>query len=225
MNIGSNMENPFQSLQGWMNEVLSDIKKDIKTDHLSSDPVFYKTYFGNRPQNRLTTEEIFAAYEKELLKGNTDLGDWVVNRWVFKHGDVYSHFAQNLSRVNPDFDAIESLTEEQSKEVLKGAVEFFGAISVFLFAVLNGVVFPESVKQNLKQLAEKERTAVLSEQKNDAEKQNLEQIIARHQREMTRLNEKYESRLAGVQKKYATDTEALKKQIRSLQQKLHAIGQ
>ncbi len=219
------MENQFQLLQGWMSEVLSDIKKDIKTEHLSSDPVFYKAYFGNRPQNRLTTDEIFSAYEKELLKGNTDLGDWVVNRWVFKHGDVYSHFAENLSRLNPDFDAIKELNEEQSGQVLKGAVESFGAIPVFLFTMLNGVVFPGSVKARLKQLAEKEREAFAAEQKNDAEKQNLEQIVERHQREMARLNEKYESRLAGVQKKYATDTEALKKQVRSLQQKLHALGQ
>ncbi len=216
------MENQFQSLQGWIPEVLTAIKKDIKTDHLSSDPVFYRTYFGNRPQNRLTADEIFAAYEKELLKGNQDLGDWVVNRWVFKHGDVYRHFAEGLSRVNPDFEEIQTLTEEQSNQMLKGAVESFGAIPVFLFSVLNGVVFPDSVRQRLRQMADVEKSTQVSEQKSDSEKQNFEQVIARLQREMARLNEKYESRLAGVQKKYETDTEALKKQIRALQQKLQA---
>lgn len=220
-----NKENQFQFLQGWILEVLSAIKKDIKSDHLHTDPVFYRTYFGNRPQNRLTAEEIFAAYEKELLKGNQDLCDWVVNRWVFKHGDLYSHFAEGLSRVNPDFEKIQTLTAEQSEQILQGAAESFGAIPVFLFTVLNGVVFPETVLDKLCKAAEVEKSIQLSEQKNESEKQNLEQVIARHQRETARLHDKYESRLAGVQKKYTTDTEALKKQIRSLQQKLHSLNQ
>ena len=67
-NLKMPYENQFQTLQKWIHEILNAIKKDIKTDHLRADPVFYRTYFGNRPQNRLTAEEIFAAYEKELLR-------------------------------------------------------------------------------------------------------------------------------------------------------------
>jgi len=139
------MKNQFESIQPWIAQVLNAIKKDIKTEHLGSDPVFYKVNFGNRPQNRLTSEEIFTAYEKELLKGNEDLSEWVVNRWVFKNGDLYRHFAERLSAIHPDFDQIQNLTEEQSHEVLKGADLAFDAVSVFLFSVLNGVVFPETV--------------------------------------------------------------------------------
>lgn len=40
--------------------------------------------------------------------------------------------------------------------------------------------------------------------------------------EKARLQDKYEDKLAGVQRKYMTDVEALKKQIRSLQQQLVA---
>jgi len=217
------MSNQFELLQGWIFDVLHAIKKDIKTEHLSSDPIFYKTYFGNRPQNRLTAEEIYAAYEKELLKGNEDLSAWVVNRWVFKHGEVYTFFAERLSKINPNFEAIQNLTEAQSEQILNGCEEMLGAQLTFLFAVLNGVVFPESVIQKLRKAAEAERERLIAEDQKAAEQQSLEQTVASHQREMARLNDKYESRLAGIQKKYVLDTEALKKQIRGLQQKLQAV--
>jgi hypothetical protein len=217
------MKNQFETLQFWLPQVLAVIRKDIKTDHLGSDPVFYKSYFGNRPQNRLTADEITAAYEKELLKGNEGLGEWVVNRWVFKHGDLYSHFAERLSAIHTDFAQIQQLNEAESEEILRGATAAFGAVPVYLFSVLNGVVFPETVLERLSKEADLEFKAQKLEEASQEEKQSLDQVIARHQREMNRLNEKYENRLAGIQKKYATDTEALKKQVRSLQQKLQVL--
>ena len=129
------MENQFIQLKNWMFDILDAIKKDIKQEHLGSDPQFYRAYFGNRPQNRLTSDEIFAAYENELLKGNEDFSAWVVNRWVFKHGDLYQVFADRLSQINSELDQIETLTEEKSREVLSGVVESFGAIPTFLFVV------------------------------------------------------------------------------------------
>jgi len=212
------MKNQFQALQNWTFEILNTIKKEIKSDHLHTDPVFYRTYFGSRPQNRLTSEEIFAAYEKELLKGNEELADWVVNRWVFKHGDLYRHFAENLSRVNPDFDQIQQLTEAESEDILRGTAESFGAIPTFLFSLLNGVVFPQTILERLQKAAELEKASQNKEEEAHAEQQSLEKVLAAHQREIARLNDK----IAGVQRKYTADTEALKKQIKTLQQKLHA---
>jgi hypothetical protein len=212
------MKNQFHALQNWTREVLHSIKKDIKTDHLPTDPIFYKTYFGNRPQNRLTSEEIFSAYEQELLKGNQELADWVVNRWVFKHADLYQHFAERLSEVNPDFDQITQLNETEGEQILAGANESFGAIPVFLFSLLNGVVFPESTLNRLRQEAEKEKATLEKSKASDIEQESLEKILAAHKREIARQNDK----ILGAQKKYERDTEALKKQIKILQQKLNA---
>lgn len=211
------MKNQFLTLQNWTHEVLNAIKKDLKNDHLHTDPIFYKTYFGNRPQNRLTTEEIFAAYEKELIQGNEDLAEFVVNRWVFKHGDLYQHFADRLSHINPDFEQIQKLTELETETVLSGAVESFGAIPTFLFAVLNGVVFPEAAVEHLRKAAVAEKASQQKNEESALEQQNLDKIIATQKREIARLNDKIE----GVQKKYTADTEALKKQIKALQKKLH----
>lgn len=212
------MENQFQTLQNWTLEVLNAVKKDIKSDHLHTDPVFYRSYFGNRPQNRLSSEEIFAAYEKELLKGNEELAEWIVNRWVFKHGDLYQHFAEGLSKVNENFDQIKNLTESESREILKGAPEAFGAIPTYLFSVLNGVVFPQNVLEELRKGAEAEKAAREKKSASSAEEEGVQKTIAALQREIARQNDK----IAGVQKKYDKDTEALKKQIRTLQQKLNA---
>lgn len=206
----------MKNFKEWIPEVLQTIKKDIKTDHLPSDVGFYKKHFGNRPQNRLGTEEIFAAYEKELLEENQDLKEWVVNRWVFKHGDLYQHFAERLSAVNPEFDQIKHLTEEESAMILEGAAESFGAIATYLFAVLNGVVFPESTIARLKKAAAEEKEKQQKEELATVERTNLEKILAAHQREVARLQDK----IAGVQRKYDTDTQSLKKQIKALQQKL-----
>jgi hypothetical protein len=211
------MENQFQFLQNWTFEILESIKKDIKTDHLHTDPAFYRTYFGNRPQNRLTTTEIFSAYEKELLKGNQDLADWVVNRWVFKHGDLYQHFADRLSAINPDFVQIESLTLEESEQILDGTAASFGSVSTFLFALLNGVVFPKTVLDRLEKEAGLEREKRALDAKLEGEQQGFEKIIASQEREITRLNDK----IAGVLKKYEKDTHNLKTQVKALQRKIH----
>ena len=212
------MKNQFQTLQNWTHEIFNAIKKDIKSDHLHTDPVFYRTYFGNRPQNRLTSEEIFAAYEKELLKGNDELAEWVVNRWVFKHGDLYQHFVQRLERINPEFDQIQHLTKEESESVLEGAIESFGAIPTFLFSLLNGVVFPADVLERLRKAADAEKVSQKDEAEKNDKQEDLEKVVAAHQREIARLNDK----IAGVQRKYTNDTEALKKQVKALQQKVHA---
>ena len=158
-----------------------------------------------------------AAYEKELLQGNEGLAEWAVNRWVFKHGDLYNHFAERLSRVNPDFSEIKELNWEQSEAILEGATDAFGAIPVFLFSVLNGVVFPAQLVDQLRKAAEAEKGAQEKKVKEEGEKESLEKIIAAHQREIARMHDK----ITGVQKKYTTDTEALKKQIKILQKKLN----
>ncbi len=212
-------KNPFLSVRPWMPQILHAIKKDIKTDHLAVDKSFYKNHFGNRPLNKLTLDEIFAVYERELLGGNEQLVEWAVNRWVFKHGDLYQRFAGLLSEIHPEFHAIESLTPEQSERLLTG-LQDCSASEVYLFSSLNGVVFPESIFERLRLAAEKESQMVQEQAAKECAEESLIQELERLRREAARQKEKYEEKLAGVQRKYQTDIEALKKQIRSLQQKL-----
>lgn len=223
LNPRLDMKSKFETVQPWISFILSTIKKEIRMEHLPSNPAFIRAHFGNRPFNRITIEEIFAAYEKELLSGNEDLSDWVINRWVFKNGDIYQHFAERLSQINPDFGAIEVLDVSQSEKVLEGAPESFGFLSVYLFSILNGVVFPEEVFRVLENEAKKEEADKKNSQKQELENRNLADTVARAQRELISLQQKYESKMAGLMKKYTVDVEALKKQIRSLQHQLNAL--
>ena len=102
---------------------------------------------------------------------------------------------------------------EESQRVLEGAEESFGAIPVFLFSLLNGVVFPKTVLMDLEKKAEIARQARDSQVEQTQEQQSFEKVIASQQREITRL----EAKLLGVQKKYTRDTEALKKHVKALQ--------
>jgi hypothetical protein len=215
------MKEKFQTIEPWLVQILHTIKKEIKTEHLSKSPSFYKTYFGNRPLNRLTNEEICTVYQKELLQGeNEEIGEWVINRWVFRHGDIYQHFADRLSQIHPDFDTIKNLDDAQSEKVLSGSVEAFGALPVYLFAILNGVVLSPSALKSLRETAEKEQAAQTQEKAALERSENLEQMLERQKNEMLRLEKKYEDKLAGVMKKHAVDVAALKSQIRSLQHQL-----
>jgi hypothetical protein len=212
----------FHRLRPWLNEIIASIKKDIKTDFLPGSPAFYRTHFGNRPQSRLSFEEIQEVFTKELLAGNEEMAEWVVNRWVFKHGDLYTHFAERMMGINPQFDEITELNVGQSEQILKGAVETFGAKPVYFFSVLNQVVFPASIFDRLKSAAEAETASQEKEEAVATQTQDFSKLVERHQREIQRLNEKYEQKVAGVLKKYTLDTEALKKQIRALQKQLSA---
>ena len=212
------MKEKFQTVQPWLFQVLHTIKKEIKGEHLSKSPAFYKAHFGNRPLNRLTNEEICAVYAKELLQGeDEEMREWVINRWVFRHGDIYEHFAGRLGQIHPDFDAIKSLDDAQSERVLSGSIESFGALPVYLFTILNGVVISPSVLKRLRVAAEKEM-----EKQEEKISESVEQRLERQKNDMLRLEKKYEDKLAGVVKKHATDVEALKKQVRSLQQQLNS---
>lgn len=209
----------FQTLQPWLSQILHTIKKEIKQEHLAKSPAFYKTHFGNRPLNRLTNEEISSVYEKELIQGNQELADWIINRWVFRHGDIYQHFVDRLSQINPDFYEIKSLDDSQSEKILIGAKEKFGSLPVYLFAVLNGVVLSPAILENLRQNAEKEEKSRQESEKTSTRQASLEEMLENQKNEMLRLEKKYEEKLAGVVKKHTTDVEALKKQIRALQRK------
>lgn len=209
------METKFHTLQPWLPEILETIRRDIKTDYLPASATVYRAHFGNRPLNRLTMTEISDALTKELLQGNEDLAEWVVNRWVFKHGEIYSHFAQRLEAIRPDFTELESLTEAESEQVLKGAQESFGVKPVYFFSVLNGVVFPASVFDAL-------RAATEAHKEPEEASSSVEDAAAseKHKKDLAKLAEKYEQKIAGVMKKYTTEVEALKKQIRALQKRV-----
>ena len=206
----------MHNLRNWTPVVLEAIKKEIRQEALDLHPDFTQKYFGNRPKSKLTMQEIFSAFDTELSLKNEELAEWVVSRWVFKHSDLYQFFVSKLSEIKEDFSSIKNLSEEESEKILKGAEDKFGPIEIYLFSLLNSVVFPQKILDRLEKRALEMKSE--NEEKSSSLKSDsgLEKAMQSQEREIQRLKGKIDA----MQKKYALDTESLKKQIQSLQRQL-----
>lgn len=198
----------FNKLLPWAQEIFHPIKKDLKNDHLLKNPSFAQKHFPKRAVDKLTTEEFAAAYMQEIVEGDEELGEKVVARWVMKNAELYEFFATQLSKVNPKFDEIESLTPEVSAFLLNASLAQFGAAATYIFCVMNAVVLTEEQFAKLRELALVKEEQVTTEPVKDYEK------------EIRKLTEKYEKRIQGIERKYIQDVEGLKKQIAQLHKKL-----
>jgi len=220
----SEYQEKFECIQPWVESVIETVKKDLKNEHLKKDRNFCKRYFLGKNFNMVTAEEMAPAYQKEIAEGNVGLGEFITSRWLLKNSDVYDYFEQELSKVNPDFESIEYLDEEFSKQLIAHSTKLFGAIRTYLFAILNSVTFP-------KHLLEKLREEALKKEKHESEErahldtvETLESMQKRHEREVNSLQNRYDKKLSGMNKKYLKDTESLKKQISTLTKKLAEHG-
>jgi hypothetical protein len=209
----------FERLQPWISKVFQGIKKDLLAEHLLKTPSFIKKHFPKRALDKLTNEEFAAAYVKEVVEGDEDLGENIIARWVMKNGELYQYFATELSKINPKFDEIENISEEVASTLLNTSIEQFGATKTYIFCVMNAVVIPDVEMLKLRELALSQVERVKSEEDKNLF-QTVEQASAHYEKEIRKLTEKYEKRVQGVERKYAQDVEGLKKQISQLHKKL-----
>lgn len=212
----------FQDLREWLPFLINAIKKDIKSDHLSKDPGFLKKYFGARHPNKLTTEEIAEAYERAIQEEaeGENIGEFIASRWIIKNSELLEFFEQELTKINPDYSAIEELTNDQANAIIESSIEEYGAPHTYLFSVLNSVFFTDNHFKLLKEKAQDQQKEQNEQREQQEKKLQAEKLERNFNEEMARLTDKFEKKIAGLQKKYVTDTEALKKQIASLQRKL-----
>lgn len=215
-------EEKIKLLNPWKEAIIEKVKKELKQDHLSFDRAFVKEYLSGKHPLRASTEELTEAYFQAVSSGREDVWERVTTQWILKHGDIYAFFAERLEKINPRFDQIEELTEEQASFLLNEAYEKFDAVAVYIFAVMNCVAFSKERFAQMQNLA-RQKSKKAEEEKVHAEEQlEREALLRRHTLELQRLSDKYEKKLSGMQKKYVQDTEALKKQLSILQRKLEA---
>jgi hypothetical protein len=210
----------FKNISSWMPLMVAEIKKDIKNDHLKNDKAFWKEHFGGKPLSQIGEEQLSSVYLSQVLGGNESIGEFVANRWVLKHSDLYEYFETFLRGVNPNFDQIESLDDETSDRLINGAVVQFGYSSTYLFSVLNSVVLSSEKLTALATQAKNEADTVADETATFEEVRSLDAMEKKHEREIKRLEDRHGKKMAGLEKKYLKDTEMLKKQIANLQRKL-----
>lgn len=210
----------FAKLQPWTNQILNEVKKELKTEHLRSDLSFAKKHFAKKYVDKLTVEEMAPAYLQEINDGNEEVGEWIASRWVMKHADVYHLFSELLSQFNPKFDEIEEIPDQIAKKLLQISVPEHGARNTYIFCILNSVRLPIPQYNDLRILAEKEETRG-EEMPQPVAEESAEEVKLKYEKELQRLNEKHEKKFLGFQKKYAQDVQGLKKQIAALQRKLN----
>lgn len=213
----------FVLLADWLPVIIEAIQKDLKNDHLKKDARFVKNFFANKNPSKLTREELLTGYSQALQNEEyaEPLGEFIANRWMIRHTDLYHFFEERLRRINPNFTEMTEIEPTAARSLMEDAIEEFGARNVYLFSIINSVVFPNQIYDQLRRRALESVETETAAAQAQAEHRSIEEMQQSHQQQIARLTDKYEKKIQGMQKKYLLDVDALKKQIASLQRKLH----
>jgi len=213
----------FADLHEWTPLIIETVKKDLKNDHLKKDIYFAKKFLASKNYQKATTEELAQAYQQAIAEeeNGEEIAEFIASRWLLKNSELYQFFEQNLTQIDPNFTDLEELSPTQAQSLIQASTDAFGAPHTYLFSVLNSVVFPQDSFQALRQQAKEKNQQVQEETENFQAQQSLDAMRQGFEREMNRLTDKYEKKLAGLQKKYTVDVDTLKKQVAQLQRKLN----
>lgn len=219
----SNKDKFTTYLTPWVPYIIEAVKKDLRNEHLKKDYSFVKKYFDGKAPNRLTNAELAEGYNRAMLVDESaeTLAEYIYNRWLLQNSEVYSYFEDRLKEINQNFSEIEEIDLQRSHIIMEGAITQFGAVKTYLFSVINSVVFPKEIYDKLLQHAKEESVRQEEEDQVNQQQASLDQLKLSFEQQMARMADKYEKKLLGLQKKYHTDTEMLKKQVATLQRKLN----
>lgn len=210
----------FQKLAPVMVAVVEPIKTDLKKHHLKKDIAFVRAHFSTTNVAKIPLSEMVEVYQRELPNGSNELGELVSQLWMLKHTDIYQQFEKILSREVSDFTKVEELPEELSARLVAEGIEAFGVIPTYVFCLLNDVLLPPKLFDQLEQTAEKAELQNEQELQQEAEERELDALRQQHQRELRRLHDKYEKKLAGMQSKYWTDVQRLQREVQQLKERV-----
>lgn len=211
----------FSTLNVWMPTIVQAIKKELKNENLKN-PAFARQYFPGKNVSKLNENDFAEAYQNAIANPEygEEIAENIANCWLMKHSDTYHFFEEELSKINPNFDQIQTLELAQAQSLINRSIVEFGAPNTYLFCVLNSVALPQETYEHLGRQAEIDAKTNEEQEGIRLQAESLASLQRSYEQNMARLTDKYEKKLAGMQKKYTTDVESLKKQISSLQRKL-----
>lgn len=211
----------FADLQEWIPVLIEAVKKDLRNEHLKKDVYFVKKFLSNKNIHKITIEELAEAYQTAIQEEQgEELAEFITSRWLLKNSELYEFFESHLSQIDPDFTNLEEIPPAQAQALIDASIRQFGAPQTYLFSVLNSVVFPTENFQTLKIQAQQHQEKQEEESLKAIEQATVSQMRKAFELEIVRLTDKYEKKLAGLQKKYINDVENLKQQVAQLQRKL-----
>lgn len=204
----------FSILSPWFSDILGAVKRDCKSEHLRLDPIFVRQHFGGVPLHRITFEEMRAVYLQQILAGHDQLAEFITNRWLFRHMELYRFFEESLQKIAVDFEKITELSPEQSEALLSDGCEKFGAEKVFCFAVLNDVALANDSFERL-QRQSLEKLALRQEENGELTEQGTAEML---RQEMGRLKERQERKIQELTKKHQQEIKRLQAEILALKE-------
>lgn len=214
----------FNLIRPWLSDVFTEIKKDLKQEHLIKDRAFFNKYFKGKTINKLTSDELVEAYYQAIQdeENGEAIGEFVFERWLLKNTDLYHFFDHELSKISDDFTTLKILDPSLGAILRENSCKKFGPEKTYIFSILNGVVFDGATLQSMHEEASKIKRDSLEQEKIKKENEDIETRIRDNEIQMARLKDRYEGRLAGWERKYDKDVTALKKQVAHLQRQLQS---
>ena len=203
----------FSLLSPWFSDIISDVKRDCKSEHLRLDPVFVRQHFAGTPVQKISLEEMRVVYLQQILAGHERLSEFIANRWLFRNMDVYRFFEESLQKISPDFDKIKELTQEQADSLITQAADKFGYEKVFCFVAINDVAVPKEPFERLQRQA----LEALSKRQKEIPADDGADAEGRWRSEMDRMKERHEKKIAEMTKKHQQEVQRFQKEIEKLQ--------
>ncbi len=143
----------MEELHPYFKRIIDAVKGDLKKEHLKKHPELLTRYFRGIRADKLGANELAPFYDLLLKSGNENLEEFIIHRWIAHHNPIYLFFSDALSQHYSDFAAIKEIEEPIAQKLIADGVERFGAIDLYLFSMMNGVVFREAQFEELRILA------------------------------------------------------------------------
>lgn len=131
-------------------QIFTSVKKDMRDEHLKMDRGFFKRNFPNRDLNSLTVDDLIQVYSKFITAGSEPLAEFIANRWLLRHLEIYNYFEEKLQAVSSKIDEIQELEEGFARRLLEEATSRFSAQDCYIFSILNCVAFPKPLLNTLR---------------------------------------------------------------------------
>ena len=131
---------------------------------------------------------------------------------MYRNAEIFHMFHEKLLAVDPNYDRLEKFSIDLEESLQKIAVEKFGFVRVYLFSVLNSVVFSELTFKKFREEALKELSFLQKDLDSSKEVLSVEDLRKSFEQEKMKLEEKFEKRLQGILKKTQMEVGGYRKQ-------------
>ena len=207
----------FSLISPWFSEVIAEIKQQLKSEHLSLDPTFVRMHFHGLPLHRISQDEMRAVYLREILSGNNQIAEFVMNRWLFKNLPLYKFFEMRLEKLFSNLESIQVIEDDKARPIIQEALASFSLGKIFCFIALNEVLISDVLFREIQKQAIEELSCSI--EKN--EKQEMPEKM-RFEEELKKAKEKFERKIEELQKKHSQEIKALQKDLMDAKRLLKA---